>query len=165
MYTVLDRRYSAGKAYVLAEQRLEGHFMKWNNNAGKVHVSTAAAKPSLGAILEGDSDEEEDDDDAKGELVNDVPQCFSHFTYFQSNGRQLVCDLQGVWNVVDGFNLTDPVIHYHSERGRRHVNGSTDKGREGMEKFFETHQCGPLCRKLGLVAHRPRGIRRVVSEF
>ena len=151
---------------MLAEQRLEGRFMKWNNNAGKVRqpagrgATAAAAAAPLGAILEGDSESDEDDEGVdEADLVDEVPQCFSHFAYYQSNGRQLVCDLQGVWNAVDGYTLTDPVIHYNSGSGRNnrsHVNGSTDKGQEGMQKFFETHKCGALCHELGLVAHRPR---------
>ena len=36
---------------------------------------------------------------------------------------------QGVWNSVDGFSMTDPVIHYVSSRkgSKRHRNGGTDK--------------------------------------
>ena len=162
VYKVKDDNYAAGNSYALVEQHLEGRFTKWNNNAGKVRQPTgrggaAAAAASLGEILEGDSESDEDDDDVdEANLVDEVPQCFSHFTYYQSDGKQLVCDLQGVWNIVDGFTLTDPVVHYNSGRSRSRVNGSTDKGREGMQKFFETHECSALCRKLGLVAHRPR---------
>lgn len=76
--------------------------------------------------------------------------------------RPAICDprendggwfvVQGVWNNDDGFVLTDPVIHYVSSRDprRKHRNGATDKGREGVTKFFNTHKCGPLCRRLGL---------------
>jgi hypothetical protein len=146
VYTVLDDRYFRGQAYVLAEERLEGNFTKWNNNAGKVLLSPGKSL-SLGAISEDDENDSENDGD---DFVNQVPRCFSHFTYIQSNRKQLVCDLQGVWNAAIGFTLTDPVIHYNSSRGRRHVNGSTDKGSDGMRKFFETHKCGKLCQKLGL---------------
>ena len=148
----------------IQNSELEGRFSKWNNNAGKVlstKAATAARKPSaLGAIVEGDSEdevEEEAGDDA--DLATDVPQCFSHFTHCISGGKQLVCDLQGVWNVVDGCLMTDPVIHYNSGT-RRHVNGSTDKGQDGIDKFFETHRCGPLCRKLGLSSRQRQGAGR-----
>lgn len=146
VYTVLDSWYYRGQAYVLAEERLEGKLRKWNNNAGKVLLSPAKLL-TLGAI--GKDDEDNGDDDEE-DLVSQVPQCFSHFTYMQSNRKQLVCDLQGVWNVSDGFTLTDSIIHYNCTRGRRHVNGSTDKGGNGMRKFFETHRCSKLCQKLGL---------------
>ena len=36
-------------------------------------------------------------------------RCFSHFTYSFSEGRDLLCDVQGVWNAVDGFVLTGDV--------------------------------------------------------
>jgi hypothetical protein len=42
-------------------------------------------------------------------LPDHAPQAFSHFTYVNSEKRKLVCDLQGVWNEVDGYVLTDPV--------------------------------------------------------
>lgn len=54
-------------------------------------------------------------------LPTDVPQCFSHFTYSFTEGRDLVCDLQGVWNETDGFIFTDPVIQHSSHKsGRLH---------------------------------------------
>ena len=123
------------------------------------------AATSQGGLLaiteEGEEEEEEEEEEGprgefggggrgdESDLVDDVPQCFSHFTYSITTGKKLVCDIQGVWNVYDGFTLTDPVIHYRSSN-RRHVNGATDKGKAGMGRFFKTHKCGPLCQKLGL---------------
>jgi hypothetical protein len=46
--------------------------------------------------------------------------------------------------------LTDPVVHYVSSSGRRHKNGATDKGVEGVKRFFRTHKCGALCKRMGL---------------
>jgi len=80
----------------------------------------------------------------------DIPQAFSHFTHTLTQGKKLVCDLQGVWNSTDGFVFTDPVIHYNSSSGRNHRNGATDKGFEGMKKFFKTHRCNTFCKRLGL---------------
>jgi len=57
---------------------------------------------------------------------------------------------QGVWNATDGFVFTDPVIHHISKAGRRHRNGQTDKGVEGVRRFFASHQCNAVCRRLGL---------------
>lgn len=37
-------------------------------------------------------------------------RCFSHFTYSFSDGRDLLCDVQGVWNAVDGFVLTGDLL-------------------------------------------------------
>ncbi|KXZ55302.1 hypothetical protein GPECTOR_3g437 [Gonium pectorale] len=153
VFMLLDSRYPTGQGEILVEEELEGVFTKWNNNAGGVAdcvrvVETAA----LGAIAEDDDEEGEGDSDS-GEpgdgpvTTEDVPQCFSHFTYKATNGRKLVCDLQGVWNAVDGFTMTDPVIHHCSGSKK---NGATDKGMTGIRNFFATHKCGPLCRRLGL---------------
>ena len=51
-----------------------------------------------------------------------------------------------------GFQLTDPVVHYVSAANpeRRHQNGATDKGRNGVCKFFATHKCNRICRRMNL---------------
>jgi hypothetical protein len=46
---------------------------------------------------EDDADEEEDVAEFAADAA-DIPQCFSHFTYDATNGKKLVCDVQGVWN-------------------------------------------------------------------
>ena len=99
----------------------------------------------LGAIGEDSEDEDDEDEgydgfDLEQATVDDVPQCFSHFTYTQSGGLNLVCDLQGVWNAYDGYMLTDPVIHHRSLTREKGSNGKTDKGRDGMKRCFETHR-------------------------
>ena len=81
----------------------------------------------------------------------DVPAALSHFSYSVSQGRKLLCDIQGTWNALDGYTLTDPVMHTLSKRR----NGSTDKGEEGMNRFFATHECNGLCRRLGLNPNFP----------
>jgi Alpha-kinase family/von Willebrand factor type A domain len=77
-----------------------------------------------------------------------VAQAFSHFTYWATARKRLVCDLQGVHDEQAGvLRLTDPVIHYYhpSRADRKRVHGSTDRGRKGIAMFFGTHRCGPLC--------------------
>jgi hypothetical protein len=158
IYDCYNEGYKDNTASVLLKAELDGKFTKWNNNAGAVKGKATATTivqsgPSLGigttAVLE-EEDEEDSDDEAENIEVDDVPQDFSHFTYEQSGGKKLVCDLQGVWNPDDGFVLTDPVVHYVSMAGKRHKNGATDKGYEGVKRFFGTHKCGPLCRKMKL---------------
>ena len=114
-----------------------------------------------------DSDDDDDDDNDDGcavmyhtcalrtltveQLEFAVPQCFSHFTYERSKHQELVCDIQGVWNRIDGFTLTDPVIHHRKcNKKTKKLYGCTDKGIKGMHKFMETHQCNVLCQTLGL---------------
>jgi hypothetical protein len=57
--------------------------------------------------------------------------------------------IQGVWNSVDGYVLTDPVIHSKKKKAKG-MYGSTDRGPSGMNKFFVSHSCNALCRLLGL---------------
>ena len=120
----------SGIAWILAEPLLEGPYTKFNNNYGKVRkpVSRTPATPkhdsSLDLIPEGDDDDydEECDDDEEEEGIHvyaeDVPQCFSHFTWSISDGAKLVCDIQGTWNAEDGYLLTDPAIHKVPSRFR-----------------------------------------------
>ncbi|KXZ45262.1 hypothetical protein GPECTOR_56g358 [Gonium pectorale] len=155
VFTLRDPRYPTGKGEIVVEEELEGVYTKWNDNAGRVAQSSTttacADSKALGAIVE--DDEEEEDREVSSVPIGDVPQCFSHFTYEVTFGRKLVCDLQaslkGVWNAMDGFTLTDPVIHHHSGLKK---NGDTDKGMAGIREFFATHNCGPLCKRLGMEA-------------
>jgi hypothetical protein len=153
------------------------------NNAREGAEAVAAAAPDapaiLGAILEGESGEESSDEeeygktgfdhsscmvgssDSYGKAVysvqpEDVPQAFTHFSYVITGRKLMVCDLQGVLLQTNPpvFELTDPVIHYRSRRGRKHVFGRTDKGQRGFGEFFKTHECNDLCRLLGFAQNR-----------
>jgi len=164
-----DESYPHKEAWVLVEAELQGRFRKWNNNNGVVYSFSpgaaavqagggATTASALGAICEDEDDEEDDEEEeepygAMGEVtLDELPQVFSHFSHTYSSGKTLVCDLQGVWNAVDGFVFTDPVIHYVSSRrgSTRHHNGGTDKGANGVLSFFKTHRCEALCWRLGL---------------
>jgi hypothetical protein len=164
IYGCYDNAYRLGEAWILVEPELDGKFTKWNNNAGEVRgrTSTQARSSGIGsmALLEESDDEEE----MAPIEVDDIPQAFSHFSYEHSAGKQLVCDLQGVWNADDGFVLTDPVVHYVSSKGRAHTNGATDKGLAGVKRFFETHVCCSLCKKMGLPPRTPSNLIRRVWE-
>ena len=144
-----DAVVSGRRHRLLAEQELEGVYLKYNNNAGTVRttkprVSTDASEP-LGMILE---EQDELDEDAALPEPIEAPQCFSHFSFVASGHQKLICDLQGTWNATDGYLFTDPVLHHISLN--KHDNGATDKGLLGIEKFFGSHTCGPLCTRLGL---------------
>jgi hypothetical protein len=128
-------------------------------------------------IEEGNEEEEGEDSEEENIASNgirrktavvfspfEVAQAFSHFTYLTSKEKRLVCDLQGVYDESSNTLLfSDPVIHYHNPRGyasRRNVHGRTDHGKEGMNKFFDTHApyCGHLCRIMN------RGFCEVLSD-
>ena len=102
-------------SYVLVEAYLEGEYTKWNSNYDFVN--------------------EED--------VTSL-QAFSHFTHKKTNGKLLICDIQGVKD-ANQYSLTDPAIH--SDEGQY---GSTDLGKQGMEAFFKKHKCEKYCSKLQL---------------
>lgn len=154
--------------------------------APSAHSDDAAALGVIGAIAESDEEgdwEEQpaaDDGDAVARLARGVasmrvgpsetvppefvPQAFTHFSYENTRGRMMVCDLQGVLSPATSargthqaptFELTDPVIHYASSSGRKGVYGRTDRGRAGIASFFETHECNCLCVMLGLRPHHP----------
>jgi hypothetical protein len=76
-----------------------------------------------------------------------TPQAFSHFTAEHTRERYLVVDIQGV-----GDMYTDPQVH--SSDGNRF--GIGNWGREGFDKFFETHDCNALCAFLGLKPRRTK---------
>ncbi|KAK3398806.1 hypothetical protein B0T20DRAFT_218297 [Sordaria brevicollis] len=101
------------------EPYLDGNFVKYNNNAGYVNEDLGTNPSHLAA------------------------QAFSHFTYERSRGRFLVCDLQGV-----GEMMTDPAIH--TSDPERFKLSSTNLGLEGFQFFFAFHECNMLCQKLGL---------------
>jgi hypothetical protein len=85
--------------------------------------------------------------------VSDYLQAFSHWTYVYSKREKLVCDLQGVFDELNNVvSLTDPVIHCEENRGKKTGNayGRTNQGRSGMDSFFKSHTCTPVCKVLGI---------------
>ena len=59
-----------------------------------------------------------------------------------------VVDLQGIKN-GEIFRLTDPVIHCKDVTRF----GKTNFGEKGMQRFFETHRCNPICNAMQLPAY------------
>eukprot|EP00667_Euglena_gracilis_P004263 EG_transcript_4283 len=72
--------------------------------------------------------------------ARNTPQAFSHFTYVHSQNRHIIVDIQGV-----GDTYTDPQVH-STERQF----GVGNLGQEGIDAFFESHQCNSICAGLGL---------------
>lgn len=163
VYVVHDR--NLGEMGALVEKQLNpSKYKKWNDNCGGVNgqvLQEDTVQLNLDAIIEESEEENDDDSDYDGDSYEentedykidslDVPQAFSHFTYRFTKRRLLVCDLQGVLNTDPPlFELTDPVIHFRSKKGyRNHLFGRTNRGRKGINDFFRTHTCTPLCRML-----------------
>jgi len=131
----------------------------------------------LGAIEEGEEDESDDDRSSTGDTNHgkkneslvfspfEVAQAFSHFSYYASGKKRLICDLQGVFEEKSNLlKFSDPVIHYHNphRQERRGVHGRTDRGKKGMAMFFDTHKehCGRLCRLVTGGFRQPRRCRQ-----
>jgi hypothetical protein len=79
---------------------------------------------------------------------SEVAQAFSHFSYFHSGKKIVLCDLQGEYDKREKlFRFTDPVIHYYDRHnpGKRSLYGRTDFGRKGIETFMDNHKCNRLC--------------------
>jgi elongation factor 2 kinase len=113
---LVERVGKAGKPVMACESRIKGKWEKWNNNDGWV-----------------------------GPDDQNTPQAFSHFTYWYSQGKMMVVDLQGVCiSMPDGnqmYLLTDPQIHSHDKQGF----GKGNNGQEGFNRFFNTHKCNEIC--------------------
>ena len=75
---------------------------------------------------------------------------FSHWTFVASNEYLLVTDLQGFENGCN-YVLTDPAITCLDDYDRF---TSTNLGKQGLKKFFESHQCNNLCENLLLKRHK-----------
>jgi elongation factor 2 kinase len=118
---LIERVSKPGKPLYACESRLKGKWEKWSNNDGWV-----------------------------GPDDQNTPQAFSHFTYWYSQGKMIVVDLQGVCvSTPDGnqtYILTDPQIHSHDKVGY----GKGNNGQEGFNKFFGTHKCNEICVGLSL---------------
>ncbi|XP_038062567.1 alpha-protein kinase 1-like [Patiria miniata] len=103
-------------ATVAVESYLEGDYVKFNSNFGYLGRADIA-----------------------------TPAAFSHFTYHESEGKVLVCDLQGVRS-SSRYMFTDPAVN--SSSTKLGLYGSTDLGKAGIVKFFLKHRCNELCKGL-----------------
>jgi hypothetical protein len=81
------------------------------------------------------------DNNGHNETEDEVAAAFSYFTYVNSNGLLVVCDIQGV-----GTFYTDPQIHTFDGRGF----GLGNIGANGIRRFLRSHRHNLLCEKLGL---------------
>ncbi|XP_038062547.1 uncharacterized protein LOC119733038 [Patiria miniata] len=100
-------------ATLAVERYLEGNFIKFSSNTGYVTPEKSAS-----------------------------PSAYSHYTYHASDGKILVCDLQGIRGDT-GHIFTSPAVH--SSGTDLGVYGPTDLGKVGIVKFFKNHTCNVLC--------------------
>jgi hypothetical protein len=166
VYKFPDDKHPCG---VLVEEMLENkNWTKWNGNNGYVHGGAPNGHQAIAALVDGMANLDllgSGETCARtGFLLSDFfqmgldgfLQAFSHFTYIESRRKYLVCDLQGALapstapGVQPVFQLTDPVIHYASSKGRKYIYGRTDHGKKGFSRFFQSHKCNAICGLLSL---------------
>jgi hypothetical protein len=194
VYQLKDNNF--GTLSVLVESKLDdSQWHKWNSNNGFVEgmkqaprytqekmrtslTTFAFAENGLGTIEEGNEEEKEDETDQYDRTAlrhlpirftaSQVAQAFSHFTYWASGRKRLVCDLQGVYDrSANLLKFSDPVIHYHDlSDNRSGVHGRTDRGRKGVDLFFHTHDnyCNPLCKLMIRGFRRPQNMGKRERE-
>ena len=132
-FSFLNRYNHSNGEYITVEDYLDGKFTKFNSNTGWTL---------------------NEDKNPISKYLN----AFSHWTYHQSNGKHLICDLQGVHHKHshDGdtthshnnnhtkneceYKLTDPVIMSNNKEF-----GVTDLGVIGISNWFYYHKCNEYC--------------------
>lgn len=123
VYRLKDEGVPGGFRYLAVEERLSGDYQKYNDNNGNIlsaHASSAAEKSKRRRIK--------------------LAQAFSHFTFEETGGKEMVVDIQGV-----GHKYTDPQLHSVEKKY-----GRADLGERGIDKFFESHVCNVCCKAIGL---------------
>ena len=115
--TFLIKIASSSKIYT-GEYYMPGRYAKFNNNFGYVAE--------------------------RSDFMNEYAQAFSHFSYEESKGQMLICDIQGTNEI-----LTDPQVHTADPDSGF---GLGNLSLEGIERFKETHHCTPVCKAIGLTA-------------
>ncbi|CAK0893715.1 unnamed protein product [Prorocentrum cordatum] len=120
-----EYEHAGSTCYFVGEQKLDGDFIKFNNNAGWKN------------------------EDPKYSGISEFMQAFSHFTFIQSGSLYMVVDLQGT---VDSGTLllTDPQVISQKKAGEKSPFGHGDLGPVGFKYFMSNHSCGPTCRLLQL---------------
>jgi hypothetical protein len=106
----------------------------WTGTQGRIHNTKLLVEPMIkGEYFEFNSNS------GYAASDSDTMQALSHFTYHVSNGKYLLCDLQG--GRYNGYYiLTDPVILSTTKEF-----GGTDLGEEGINNFMAHHRCGRFC--------------------
>lgn len=110
---------------ILVEEMIKGRYEKFNSNSGW------------------------------SQEKYEIPNFLSHWSWVNSNGKYLLCDLQGhrgatgsrqINNSIAYYLLTDAAVH-SKNKGQF---GSTDCGPEGVEEWFFHHTSNSLCKDYNL---------------
>ena len=105
------------------EEYMDGAYLKYNTNGGWVTPTVSQ--------------------------YSDTTQAFSHYTWVKSEKQLVICDLQGVTK-GDKIFLTDPAVHSKDYMLLQPKKGGNNLGPPGIKKFFESHRCNTVCKKMRL---------------
>ena len=114
---------SINSVYYIYEQFMEGKYLKYNTNGGWINPTVSH--------------------------YSDTSQAFSHYTWVKSGKQLVVCDLQGVTKSNKIF-LTDPAIHSKDYMLLQPKKGGNNLGPPGIKKFFASHKCNSICKRMRL---------------
>lgn len=150
-----------GRPVCGCEIYINGTFRKHNNNVGAVVMtatsnnanasasnnstsntgSSVATNANTSSSTTGSSSNASNESEELLTQTQITAQAFSHFTYEESQGNVLICDIQGVDN-----QFTDPQIHTMNGKGF----GMGNLGQTGIRAFLLRHPCNSLCKACGL---------------
>lgn len=131
-YSARGKRNIVKGESMLLEQYIHGEYEKFNSNSGWSRHDIS------------------------------LPNFFSHWSWFESGGAHLVCDLQGhrgrpggapYGDNFDYYLFTDPVV---LTNGPPLKFGCSDLGKKGILRWFELHKCNKLCTTFGLDKQIPQ---------
>lgn len=124
---------------LLLEQEIHGEYEKFNSNSGWANDEVS------------------------------LPQFLSHWSWVESKGQFLICDLQGhrgrpggpKWDDSHNYYVfTDPVVMTK----RPGLMGCGDLGMDGIVQWFDGHTCNDLCRGNGIASKRPEFEGNAISR-
>lgn len=77
-------------------------------------------------------------------------EAFVHYTYHKSNRKMIVTDLQGIYGLNHyNFGRSRYILSEPAVCSKKRLYGPSDKGQEGIEKFFANHVCNGFCIRYG----------------
>ena len=119
--------------YYYVEKVQIGPVMKYNNNCG--YICELCQSKLYNKPFSSQENERYLSYFASADIVN----AFTHYTYQETNGNLMICDLQGVLT-----NCFSPLCLTKKPSGKYNI------GIIGMVAFFRNHICGETCKKLEL---------------
>ena len=116
---------------------------KWNRINSYIQINFAQPIIKENLLIEPYIGEFTKFNDNNGNTNGDQIDAFTHFTFHESGGEYIICDLQGVKSSTffpTIYKLSDPAVC-----SKNQSMGSTDTGSDGINSFFKEHKCTVFC--------------------